>query len=159
MELRLIRTHLMGDACCGTLMIRNEHGSWEKYCATLEDLPRDKKVMHTTCIPEGTYEIKKRKVVSHMTERYRSIYGKMFDFHLELKDVPNYTYVYIHHGNKATDTSGCILVGTKVIRSKGNGFILSSRSTFRHLYPMISKALKDGEKVTIEIVNEFTANA
>ena len=159
MKLRLIRSHLVGDACMGSLMIRALHGGWVGYCVTLEDVPRDKKVKHVTCIPEGTYVIKKREVLSGMTERYRKIYKGKFDFHLELQDVPDYTNVYIHHGNKATHSSGCILLGKAQTVSQGNGFITDSRTTFMKFYPMISAALASGEEVTIEIVNEFTMDA
>lgn len=154
MRLKLIRQRVQGDACLGSMLVKGSNG-WEGYCVTLEDIPRDVKVMHETCIPAGTYQIKKREVLSGMTERYREIYGTDFDWHLELQNVPDFQYVYIHHGNKATHSSGCILVGMKHTTQGGNGFVTSSRAVFTHFYKMVSDALAAGEEVTIEIVEEF----
>lgn len=158
MELRVIRSWIKGNAACGTLMIKGDHG-WERHCATLEDLPRPEKIKHETCIPVGTYEVKKREILSGMTKRYRTIYGDKFDFHLELQGVEDYDYVYIHHGNRAGHTSGCILLGSAITTSKGNGFVTNSRKTFINFYQMVEQALNAGETVTIEVVEEYTANA
>lgn len=155
LKLRIIRSWILGDACCGTLMVLGANG-WEKYCATLEDVPRDAKVYGETAIPEGTYEIKFREADTPMTREYRRIYSG-FSFHLELQDVPNYKFVYIHHGNTAKNTLGCILLGEKVSTFRGNGFVNNSRKTYEPFYKMVSDALKRDAKVTIEIINEITA--
>ena len=79
------------------------------YAMTLEDVYRDGfKIKHKTAIPPGKYEIKLREV-SGMAARYNAKY----DWHqgmLELRGVPNYTYVYIHPGIHEDHSSGCILV-------------------------------------------------
>ena len=55
MKLQVVRTQFGSNATNGLLFI---DGVFE--CYTLEDEQRDVKVMHETCIPEGTYKIKLR---------------------------------------------------------------------------------------------------
>ena len=78
-------------------------------CFTLEDEYREIKVKGETRIPEGTYKIGLRDVVSPMTTRYRNKFT-WFTYHLHIHDVPGFEYVYIHLGNTDKDTDGCILV-------------------------------------------------
>ena len=59
MKLQVVRTQLGRDATNGLLFI---DGIFE--CYTLEDQYQAVKVMHETCIPEGTYPIKLRTVVA-----------------------------------------------------------------------------------------------
>ena len=56
MKLTVVRTQFGTDATNGLLFI---DGMFE--CYTLEDQYQAVKVMHETCIPEGTYDIKFRK--------------------------------------------------------------------------------------------------
>ena len=56
MKLTVVRTQFGTDATNGLLFI---DGFFE--CYTLEDQYQAVKVMHETCIPEGTYDIKFRK--------------------------------------------------------------------------------------------------
>src|SRR5690554_3792078 len=82
----------------------------EFQCYTLENPFRFAKMDGVSRIDEGTYQLKKREVLSGLTQRYRDRY-KFFDWHLELQDVPEFQYVYLHVGNQRTNTDGCILVG------------------------------------------------
>lgn len=116
---------------------------------TLEDERRTVKVKGETRIPAGTYEIKERKVLSPMTERYRQIYP-WFRWHLELQDVPNFTNIYIHHGNTHHHSSGCILVGEKEAKFQ----LWESRPAFTRLYHYIVGALNAGQRVWISIIDE-----
>lgn len=69
---------------------------------TLEDTPRPlgMKVKHDTAIPDSTYYA---KLVTSPT----------FGRSLWLQDVPDFTEILIHGGNDETNTSGCILLGSK----------------------------------------------
>lgn len=81
------------------------------FCKTLEDTDRGLdshmsleeikkiKVHSQTAIPKGTYQV----VVSFSNKFQKSL--------PELLDVPGYSGIRIHTGNKAEDTEGCILVG------------------------------------------------
>lgn len=116
---------------------------------TLEDEPRKVKVKGETRIPEGTYEIKERKVESPKTTQYREIYP-WFKYHLMLQDVPGFNYIYLHHGNTDKHTDGCILVGETL----GNWAIGNSRPAFTRLYHYIMGAINSGHQVFITIIDK-----
>lgn len=141
MKLSLHRERSNNETTIGKLYV---NGVFE--CSTLEDEYRKEKVAGETRIPEGNYEIKKRVVLSGLTQKYRKRFD-WFDFHLMLQDVPNFNYVYIHVGNNHKHTDGCILVG----QDSGGWEVWNSVDTFKPLYQKISNALYKGEKVTIDI--------
>lgn len=119
----------------------------EMFCHVLEDAYRPQKVSGFTRIGSGEYEIKKREVVSPMTERYRRKYH-WFDWHLELQNVPEFQHIYIHIGNFPKDTDGCLLVGKWNLQPS---FISNSTDTFHELYELISEKLLE-EDVFIRIL-------
>ena len=115
---------------------------------TIEDIYRKYKIWGKTRIPAGTYEIKYRNE-GEKDERYFN----RFYFHkgmLELQNVPNFKYIYIHIGNTARDSAGCILIGTGV-QDENN--ITGSTLAYVRLYLKVSKALDNGEKVYIKIID------
>uniref|UniRef100_A0AAU6W3V2 L,D-carboxypeptidase/transpeptidase n=1 Tax=Pseudomonas phage Cygsa01 TaxID=3138529 RepID=A0AAU6W3V2_9VIRU len=146
MKITLNRNIQIGDATIGGLVTDTGF-----HCYTLEDIGRETKVHGETRIPAGTYQVRFRKVVSGKTSRYRQKYP-WFTWHLELQDVPGYEYVYIHVGNRAADTEGCILVG-RTWDGK-SPFIGASGDTYTAFYKEVSKALESGEKVTIVVQDE-----
>lgn len=120
-----------------TLGILHQEG--ELLCYTLEpqwrDLKHEEKVKGKTAIPEGTYRI--RLLPSRKFKR-------MMPY---LMDVPHFTGVMIHPGNRVTDTKGCILVGER----DGHDTLKHSRLTFNKVYALIAKAEQSGESVEIKI--------
>ena len=144
MELRLDRVVNLPDSTIGVLKVDGV-----PFCFTLEDEKREVKVRGETRIPNGTYEIKFRKVISGLTEKYRSKY-EWFTFHLELQGVPGFNYVYIHIGNYEHQSDGCILVGQGAMM-EGKGWIMNSTLVFKQLYLKISEALNQGEIVCLTI--------
>ena len=145
MKLTLTRFSGQSTSTLGLLFVDN---SFE--CFTLEDEERVVKIKGETRIPEGTYQVKKREVLSGLTKKYRDRFD-FFDYHFMLQDVPGFEYVYIHIGNDETNTDGCLLVGDGV---KSNRFdeknnLQSSTSAFERLYKRLSGALD----ITIEINN------
>jgi hypothetical protein len=145
MKLTLTRFSGQSTSTLGLLFVDN---SFE--CFTLEDEERVVKIKGETRIPEGTYQVKKREVLSGLTKKYRDRFD-FFDYHFMLQDVPGFEYVYIHIGNDETNTDGCLLVGDGV---KSNRFdqknnLQSSTSAFERLYKRLSGALD----ITIEIKN------
>jgi hypothetical protein len=147
MKIKMIRSFHSDTTTIGTLFVNNIFE-----CFTLEDAVRDTKIKRKTAIPEGTYDIKYREVVTPMTEKYRKRYKKMgFKYHLELQNVPNYKYVYIHIGNTPKDTEGCILVGDSL--NENTKTLLKSTQAFTRLYPKIRRAFNKGERVSITIIN------
>lgn len=146
MKLQVIRTQFGRDATNGLLFI---DGLFE--CYTLEDQYQEVKVMHETCIPEGTYDIKFR-TVGGFHERYKKRYGNNHYGMLHLQDVPGFTYILIHAGNTDEHTSGCLIVGDtqQDLDVSEDGFVGSSGNAYTKLYNKIAKQLLIGNPVTIE---------
>lgn len=122
----------------------------EFVCHVLEDLVRCEKIHGQTAIPAGIYRIQKREVVSPMTETYRNKFS-FFDYHFELQDVPNFKHVYIHVGNDADDTEGCLLVGLEAYQDT----IGNSRAAFKIVWNMLDLAIQN-ESITIKIEDNGT---
>ena len=146
MKLTVVRTQFGTDSTNGLLFI---DGIFE--CYTLEDQYQAVKVMHETCIPEGTYDIKFRKeggFHSKYSARYKNSHYGM----LHLQDVPNFTYILIHSGNTDEHTSGCLIVGeTQQDLDLGkDGFIGHSGTAYKKMYAKVAGQLLQGKDVTIE---------
>jgi hypothetical protein len=146
-KLTVVRTQFGTDATNGLLFI---DGLFE--CYTLEDQYQAVKVMHETCIPEGTYDIKFRKEGGFHT-RYSAKYGNSHYGMLHLQDVPNFTYILIHSGNTDEHTSGCILTGeTQQDLDMGkDGFVGRSSVSYKKMYRKVANQLLQGKSVQIEI--------
>ena len=146
MKLQVIRTQFGQDATNGMLFV---DGLFE--CYTLEDQYQEVKVMHETCIPEGTYDIKFR-TVGGFHARYTERYGAMHKGMLWLQDVPGFEYILIHTGNTDEHTSGCLIVGNTQadLDNSKDGFIGGSRDAYTKLYNKVAKQLLIGNPVTIE---------
>ena len=146
MKLQVVRTQFGTDATNGLLFV---NGLFE--CYTLEDQYQAVKVMHETCIPEGTYDIKFR-TVGGFHEKYKKRYGNDHYGMLHLQDVPNFTYILIHAGNTDEHTSGCLIVGEtqQDLDISDDGFIGHSGKAYLKLYNKVAKQLLQGKDVTIE---------
>jgi hypothetical protein len=149
MKLQVLRTQFGKDATNGLLFI---DGVFE--CYTLEDQYQAVKVMHETCIPEGTYDIKFRKTGgfhAKYTERYKNAHYGM----LHIQDVPNFTYILIHTGNSDEHTSGCLIIGEtqQDLDISKDGFIGSSTVAYKKMYAKVAGQLLQGKKVSIEYLN------
>ena len=146
MKLQVVRTQFGKDATNGLLFI---DGIFE--CYTLEDQYQSVKVMHETCIPEGTYDIKFRKTGgfhAKYSDRYKNAHYGM----LHIQDVPNFTYILIHTGNTDEHTSGCLIVGEtqQDLEVSKDGFIGSSTVAYKKMYSKVASQLLQGKDVTIE---------
>ena len=146
MKLQVVRTQFGKDATNGLLFI---DGVFE--CYTLEDQYQVEKVMHETCIPEGTYDIEFRKTGgfhAKYSDRYKNAHYGM----LHLQDVPGFTYILIHTGNTDEHTSGCLIIGDSQENNQliKNGFIGKSTQAYKRVYPLIASALENGEEVSIK---------
>jgi hypothetical protein len=150
MKLYLNR-HYKGDAyTIGKLYIDGEY-----FCDTCEDVDRgltqktplneikEKKIKHQTAIPTGTYKITLK--VQSPKYSQRSQYDFCKGYLPRLIDVPGYEGILIHIGNKAGDSSGCILVG----ENKVKGQVINSTATFKKLYEKLKEATDEIE-ITID---------
>jgi len=134
MLLTLKRSVFTDKSTIGDLAV---DGQFEAF--TLEDVARQKKIKHETCIPAGRYNV----IINH-SQRFNR------DLPL-LENVPNFDGIRIHPGNTDKDTSGCVLVG----QTKSQDFVGNSRVTFDALFAKIKAALDGGDKVEIEITGGF----
>lgn len=132
MELLLQRRPTRSNFMHGDLFINSV---WE--CYTLEDELRQIKVMHHTAIPAGRYQ-----VVAEVSPKFGPDT-------LTLLNVPNFSLIRIHCGNKAEDTDGCLLLG----QEKYQNTIGRSREAVQALKDKVLEILRKGEKVYISIRN------
>lgn len=94
-------------------------------CATIE-LPWINNEKKVSCIPEGRYYLRKR----HSTR---------FNWHIEVKDVPDRKHILFHPANNALkELKGCIAPVTLL---SGNGCGLQSRRAFLTLKTIVYKAI------------------
>lgn len=149
--LTLARINDNGANTIGALFINDDFE-----CYTLEDPYRNRKIKHITRIPAGQYEITLRteggfhqRYRHHRDPRVRELHQGM----LWLRNVPDFEYIYLHIGNWASDTSGCILTGTDwTIGSRGR-MIVNSTDAYVHLYNKVIKAMDRGERIFIRILD------
>jgi hypothetical protein len=121
-------------------------------CYSLEDRYRTEKVKNETRIPAGTYEVKLREFGGHYED-----YKKKYAGHkgmLWLQDVPGFSDILIHIGNREKDTSGCILLNNEVNNNVTNkGFGTNSTQAYLNFYFQVLKAFESGERVFVSVVD------
>lgn len=119
MKLELKRVYVGKTYTIGHLYLDGEY-----LTDTLEDIPREVKVMNETCIPTGDY-----KVILNESNRFKRVMPLLLN-------VPNFEGIRIHAGNTEADTSGCILVG----KNTAKGMLSGSRVAFDNLFSILAKA-------------------
>lgn len=118
----------------------------EFICYVLEDSVRDEKILGSTAIPTGRYKLAFRRY-GRMNGHYKRLFP---DFHkgmIQLMDVPNFSYIYIHIGNNFSDTSGCLLVGKTMKYDKDwdEYEIRKSRKAYISLYKRLATMMEKEE--------------
>jgi hypothetical protein len=100
MRLTLVRKIFTPESTIGDLFI-DDH----MFCHTLEDTVRrnGEKIKNETAIPFGKYDV----IVS-----YSPKFQRLMPL---LLNVPNFSGIRIHGGNRASDTSGCIIVAKNIV--------------------------------------------
>lgn len=107
-------------------------GSVDRECFVLEDAvrpPGAKKVPGATAIPYGTYEVLMQPSAH---------YGRLMP---HLQNVPDFTEIMVHTGNRAIDTKGCLCVG---MTHPMPDLVSFSQKAFDRLLPKILAAIKEG---------------
>ena len=106
-------------------------------CKTIE-LPWKNNETKVSCIPEGKYFIKKR-------------YSKKFQWHLEVLNVKNRSFILLHPANNALqELNGCIAPVTKF---SGPGLGLMSRKVFSKLKNLVYPILDKNESVVLIVLS------
>lgn len=140
MYLQLVRESFTNKSTEGKLFV---NGKFE--CYTLEDKDRfledgeNEKVYAETAIPRGIYDI-----TLSLSNRFNKVLPL-------LEDVPQFTGIRIHSGNKPEDTEGCILVGKTNDRDDDH-WIGGSRAALANLMYQLKEADKREEQITVEVV-------
>lgn len=124
-------------------------------CVTLEDRFRAQKIAGETAIPAGRFRVALR-TEGGLHQRYLARFGA--DFHrgmLWLQAVPGFQFVYLHCGNDADDTEGCVLVGDVLLdhHAQGGPAIRESEAAYRRIYPMLRDAVLAGDTVWLTITD------
>lgn len=129
-------------------------GKFQHY--TLEDEPRERKVMHKTRIQAGTYKIGLRlfgghHVIYSKLAATRSIHKGM----IQLFDVPNFKDILYHIGNTHLDTSGCILPGDTVTNNliKTSAKLGESTNAYVRTYPKLVEYIEKSKNPIIQIID------
>ncbi|MEM5776944.1 MAG: DUF5675 family protein [Candidatus Aenigmatarchaeota archaeon] len=117
----------------GFLYVKNHLGEDLYKCYTLE--PETDDYSTGKAIKCGKY-----RVIMTYSKRFKKVLP-------EIIGVENRTGIRIHSGNYREDTSGCILVGEKMI----NDILLDSRKALGWIIYYINMALDKKEKVFINI--------
>jgi hypothetical protein len=129
MKLELIRTYYR-NGTNGDLLLNGE-----KICSTIE-LPWKENKSQVSCIPEGSYELRKR---------YTPRFGK----HFILMNVPNRSFILLHAANDALkEIKGCI---APVSFLTGDGKGLQARAALEKVVAVVYPVFEKGEKVFLEI--------
>lgn len=118
-------------------------------CYGLEDIPRAKKIPGSTSIPLGMYPLGFNKD-GGMNGNYYDRFPKLHRGMIEIKDIPGFSYIYIHIGNTHKETAGCLLVGTGYVFEHEEYLLLQSVTAYKKLYALLVDLLVEGE-VFIEV--------
>jgi hypothetical protein len=136
MNIRIVREPSRDDTTLGSLFIDDY---WQ--CHTLEDVirPPGEKVLSKTAIPPGRY-----KLILSLSNRFKKVMP-------EVLDVPMFSGIRIHSGNKAKDTAGCLLVGqTRSVEERSIG---RSRLAYKALMSKLTAAVEEGITIHITYIN------
>ena len=147
MQIRVNRFGYGSDSTVGRLYVDDMPLMY-----TLEDEVRDgPKVPGETAIPAGyIYDVTPR-TTGGMTQRYAERFPDLHRGMAWLRDVPGFSYVYIHIGNTDDDTEGCLLVGYNYRESDSEFTVSSSTDAYVALYKLIAEAWAREERVTVEV--------
>tara|TARA_R110002153_G_scaffold114365_3_gene257047 strand:+ start:8437 stop:8946 length:510 start_codon:yes stop_codon:yes gene_type:complete len=147
---KLFRYSSEMQSTLGLLMAAPSPSNLYFRCYTMEDEHRDIKVLGKTRIRAGRFEIKKRHgspKFSHLDDKYSWHSGMLW-----LQDVPNFTWVYIHTGNKHEHTDACILIGDGAQSNiPDDGAVTNSRQAYERFYKEVSLKISLGIRVFIQI--------
>lgn len=124
-------------------------------CYTIEDEYRSTKVKHETRIPAGTYKLTLREE-GGFHSRYLKKYGP--DWHkgmIYVNNVKGFEWILWHTGNSDESTSGCLILGQTQESNliKKDGWVGSSVSAYKYVYPKVRDAILSGEDVYVKYVD------
>ncbi len=125
MKAVLMRLNQSNDQILGVLQIFDDTD--KVFEAKTLELPWLNNQQNISCIPAGSYLMKKRQ-----SPKYKNHFHIL---ELDGSEVKGRNYILIHHGNFKRDIRGCILVGIAHTDIDGDGLrdVTSSRNTMNRL--------------------------
>ena len=153
MILEVLRISSQEDSTSGILFDITDNKR-KFLCYTIEDEYRSKKVKHETRIPAGVYKLTLR-TEGGFHSRYKKKYGDWHRGMIYVNNVPNFEWILWHTGNSDESTSGCLIFGQNQESNliKPDGWVGSSVSAYKFVYPKIRDAILSGEEVIVKYVD------
>lgn len=137
MKLRLERISGDEKSTMGVLYANGKYA-----CFTLEDAFREAKLAGETRIPAGEYLLE----LSYSPRFKKDMW--------EILNVPRFTGIRIHTGNKVEDTEGCLLVGWQpIFKPDAPEELYVSLPAYNYLNKLLMGAKDAGEEISIIIVD------
>ena len=136
MVVTVVRDNIKGNAQFGKMYIDDIY-----QCETLENL--------STLIPCDTFKLGFRTEGGwYKKEKDKDKYNPFYGI-IEIKDVPDRTFILIHPANTTDEIEGCIAVGER--RDEANFKIYPSRTSYYPVYQKIANEIAKGGSVSIKI--------
>jgi len=113
--------------------------------------------MHETRIPAGMYKLTLRSE-GGFHARYKKKYGDWHRGMIYVNDVPGFSFILWHTGNSDESTSGCLIFGQNQESNlvKPDGWVGSSVSAYKFVYPRVRDAILSGEDVYVKYIDYDT---
>ena len=153
MKLEVLRISSQEDSTSG-ILFETTNGKRTFMCYTIEDEQRDVKVWGETRIPAGTYKLKLR-TEGRFHSRYTGKYGDWHKGMIWVQDVPGFEFILWHTGNTDESTAGCLILGQTQESNliKPDGWVGSSVSAYKFVYPRVSEAILSGQDVEVTYID------
>ena len=153
MKLEVLRMSSQEDSTSG-ILFETTNGKRTFMCYTIEDEQRDVKVWGETRIPAGTYKLKLR-TEGGFHSRYTGKYGDWHKGMIWVQDVPGFEFILWHTGNTDESTAGCLILGQTQESNliKPDGWVGSSVSAYKFVYPRVSEAILSGQDVEVTYID------
>ena len=153
MKLEVLRISSQEDSTSG-ILFETTNGKRTFMCYTIEDEQRDVKVWGETRIPAGTYKLKLR-TEGGFHSRYTGKYGDWHNGMIWVQDVPGFEFILWHTGNTDESTAGCLILGQTQESNliKPDGWVGSSVSAYKFVYPRVSEAILSGQDVEVTYID------
>jgi hypothetical protein len=153
MKLEVLRISSQADSTSG-ILFDTTNGKRTFMCYTIEDEQRDVKVWGETRIPAGTYKLKLR-TEGGFHSRYTGKYGDWHKGMIWVQDVPGFEFILWHTGNTDESTAGCLILGQTQESNliKPDGWVGSSVSAYKFVYPRVSEAILSGQNVEVTYID------
>jgi len=148
----VVRIHTNDDFTSG-ILYKIENNKKEFLSYTLEDEAREVKVMHETRIGAGSYKLSLQKAGRYHTKYTAKFADKGADWwqgSILVNDVPKFTGILWHIGNRQSSTSGCLLLG---LDQQFEDWVGRSTDAFVKVYPIVRDAIQNQDEVWVDYID------